>query len=486
MIPRSEAERLVRLSLLKGEPVSDTAAQTSAALAIAYHDDNAEGTAMSDDLRRHYATLYDGNPIGLAKWNARKKVCFNLLRPIAGALCNTYEDPVRYTWDKKDDPGGKWAGMFSEFRDDHVAVMADADLYGWLGGTAGVRPLVTTDKGPLQFALYTRDQMSGTPDAIDPAVLAQLVVAWRNGSGPARTETCHHWTDDGFFKTVDGKPHMDKWEEEAYPGGFHPYGEIPVILLHNRRPRWSCFDLAPMDLVNMNRAINKKATDLDWRMTLAGDVLFTTGWTDAEPPKTGAGTWLNTPSDGSGPSPTATFIGPDPRTDDAIATINEYLAKALMSRRIPENAIMARQSGESGIKVVADSAALTGFRKARVNVLRPKEIRLIRLELFIYALHHGERVRSIDDVPAPSIGYTIPQQPMSADRRADWDRRIRLNLATPVDELLDLEPSLDREQAEERIRLNAEYNAAAGLAKMPGFGAGQRKPAADEDEDADV
>jgi hypothetical protein len=483
MLPKSEAERLVRLSLLKGEPVQDTAAQAAAALAIAYHDDNAEGTAMSEDLRRYYAPLYGANPPGLVKWNAQRKVCFNLLRPIAGALCNTYEDPVRYVWSEEDDPGGKWAGMFSEFRDDHVAVMADADLYGWLGGTAGVRPLVTEDKGPLRYALYTRDQMSGTADAIDPAKLAQLVVAWKNGSGSARTETRHHWTEDGFFKTVDGKPHFDEWEEKAYPKGVHPYGEIPVILFHNRRPRWSCFDLAPMDLVNINRALNKKATELDWRMTLAGDVLFTKGYDSTEAPVVGAGAWINGGAEGS-----AEFLGPDPRVEEAVATMNEYLGKALMSRRIPENAIMARQSGESGIKVVADSAALTGFRKSRVNVLRPKEIRLIRLSLFCYAMHHGERVRSIEDVPAPSVFYTIPQQPMSADRRADWDRRIRLNLATPVDELLDLEPSLDKKQAEERIRLNTEYNAAAGLARMPGFAPGQRTSAAEiaAEEEADA
>lgn len=484
MTPRSEAERLVRQSLLRGEPVHDTARQKSAALAIAYHDDNDTGTAMSEDLRTHYAVLYDNNPVGLAKWNNRRKVCFNLLRPIASALCSEYEDPVRYVWDKKADPKGEWAGLFSEFRDEHVAVMADASLYRFLGGSAGVRPLVTEDKGPLRYALYTGDQMEATPDPIDPAVPGQLVVSWNNSRGPSQTVTKHHWTDEGFFKTVDGKPHFDEWEEKAYPGGRHPYGQIPVILIHNRRPRWSCFDLAPMDLVNVNRAINKKATDLDWRMTLSGDVLTTKHFVPpagATGPVVGAGAWIELGENGE-----AAFIGPDPRVEDAIATINEYIGKALMSRRIPENAIMARQSGESGIKVVADSTALAGFRKQAVNVTRPREVQLIRLALFIYAMHHGKRVASIEDVPGPSIKYTIPQAPMSADARAAWDRSHRLGITTPVDELLELEPSLSREEAEERIRLNNEHNAATGMARMPQFESGGEddEPGPDDEDEA--
>lgn len=482
MTPKSAAEALIRESLLKGKPTHDTARQESAALAIAYHDDNADGTAMSDDLTSHYASLYDGNATGLEKWKARPKVCFNLLRPIASALCGVHDDSVKYEWPKELDPRGNWAAMFKEFQAEHVALMADAELYAFLGGTDGARPMVTADKGPLRYALYTGDQIEATADAIDPALPAQLVVSWTNSRGDSETVTKHHWTDAGFFKTVDDEPHMDEWEDAEYPGGAHPYGMIPIILIHNRLPRWSCFDLAPMDLVNINRAINKKATDLDWRMTLAGDVLFTNGYAGESAPVVGAGAWID-----GGEKGTAAFIGPDPRVRDAVATINEYLSKALMSHRIPENAIMARQSGESGIKVVADSAALTGFRKKRANTLRPKEMQLIRLALFIFAMHHGKCVPRVEDVPFPSIGYTIPQQPMSADRRADWDRRIRLNIATPVDELLELEPSLSRPEAEERIRVNTEYNAAAGLAKMPGFEPGQRTPVpVIDDEDADA
>jgi hypothetical protein len=212
-----------------------------------------------------------------------------------------------------------------------------------------------------------------------------------------------------------------------------------------------------MDLVQINRAINKKATDLDWRMTLSGDVLITSGWTHADPPKIGAGSWLDLGSSGAGTPGIASFIGPDPRVTDAVATINLYLRMALQSRRIPENAIMAVQSGESGIKVVADSAALTGFRKQRANTFRPWERELIRLALFTKAIHSGMRVR-YEQVPAPSVAYTMPQQPMSAERQAEWDRSHRLNITTAVDELMEREPSLTHEEAEERIAKNAEYN----------------------------
>jgi len=145
-----------------------------------------------------------------------------------------------------------------------------------------------------------------------------------------------------------------------------------------------------------------------------------------------------------------------------------------MSRRIPENAIMAQQTGESGIKVVADSAALAEFVEERANLFRPWEREFIQLSLFTAAIHSGERLK-LADVPMPSVSYTMPKKPMSMEEGVAWDRSHRLGLTTAVDELMEKEPSLTREEAEERIAKNTEYNRARSAA--PVF---DRKQAADK------
>jgi len=474
MTPKSNAKSIIDESLLRGVPIHDTARQGNAALAISYHDDDEDGgDAMAADMTSHFgAALYATNPTGLLKWQSRPKVCFNILRPFVSAMCGLYKRPVRYAWSEEDDPAGKWADLFAQFKDEHIAMMADCLKYAILGGTAGARPIVVRDKGPVRYALYTGDQMEATPDAVEKAIPGQLVVSWSNGGQAASTTTRHFWTDAGFFATVDGTPSFDEWESKWYPNGAHPYERIPVVLFHAQRPRWSCFAQPPMDLVRVNRAINKKATDLDWRMTLAGDILVTDSWTEATPPVVGAGAHIGLPKGGL-----ASFIGPDPRVQDAIATINHYLSMALMSRRIPESAIMAQQSGESGIKVVADSAALSDFDSENANLFRGPEADLIQLALFTQALHSGERLK-LSDVPKPSISYTIPKRPMDAERMADWDRRIRLGIATVVDELMEIEPSLSREEAEERIETNLALQRERNAA--PVF---DRKQMTDEDAD---
>jgi hypothetical protein len=360
-------------------------------------------------------------------------------------------------WEEKDK---RWADSFSEFSGAFASFMQDIDLYTWLSGTAGGRPIMMGKGLPLELQLYSGDQITGTPDPVDPTKLQQMVLSWQNSTQSSVTTTEHHWTAEGFFKTVDGEPTTDVWEDEAYPNGSNPYGRIPVQLFHNSRLRNTSFILPPTDLVKMNLHINRKLTDLNWRAMLSGDIMVTQGYTDEDPPMLGVDSWVDLGDNGD-----LKFVGPDPRVSDTVETINLFLRVFCMSRRIPESAIQAVQSGESGIKIVADQASIVDYLEARASLFRPWEQEFIRLCLFVKAYHSGESVR-YEDIPAPGISYAIPRKPMDADQRDEWDRLMKLNLATPVDELMDKDPSLDSAAAlkkiEDNMAINRKLNVAQG------------------------
>jgi hypothetical protein len=150
-------------------------------------------------------------------------------------------------------------------------------------------------------------------------------------------------------------------------------------------------------LVEMNRIVNRQQTDHHYRMILGGSMLWTKGYLGNESPNIGPDSHVQLNENGD-----VGFIEADPQVSALVESINNYLRLFLLSRRIPESAVMAVQSGESGIKVMADQTALADYRKDRAGLFRPWEEELIRMELFVWSIHNGRSVRWEDVPPRPS------------------------------------------------------------------------------------
>jgi len=437
MTPSSRAEYEVRESAKRAVSAATCKRQTDAELAIGYLEDHA---VMVDDLTETYKPLHKNQD----KWEKSPKVCFKIVEPIVDALCGLYRECPVYTFEEKDKP---WADMFAEWKDGHWSTMSDADRFTLGSGVTACRPMVDPGE-PLEIALYTGDQLDYDPAPSKPVKMSRLVLSFRTSLEEDMGLVEQLWTANTYERLVNGVRKFTAAEIEAGANGSHPYGRIPFVLFHNSKPRWSLMGEPLSDLVAINRTINRQLTRHHYKMDLSGSILYTKGPIPEGPVVIGPDAHLELSLEGD-----AGFITADPQVPQLVESINLLLRMFFMSRRIPESAIAAVQSGESGIKIVADQTALGDYRKDRASLFGPWERELIRMELFVYALHSGKRVRW-EDVPAPSIAYQLPQEPMSLERRADWEHQIRIGAATVVDFMIAKNPSMDRKMALKLIQAN--------------------------------
>jgi len=473
MTPSSRAEYEVKESAKRAVSAATRQRQKDAELAIGYLEDY---QAMVDDLTSTYKPLHKNQE----KWEKQPKVCFNLLDPITSALCGLYRECPVYTFEEKDK---SWRDMFAEWKDEHWSTMADVDLFTLASGVTDCRPMVEKG-GPMEIALYTGDQLDYDPAPSKPTKMARLVLSFRTSLEEDMGLVEQLWTATTYERLVNGKPKYTEAEIKAGVNGTHPYGRIPHVLFHNSKPRWSLMGEPLSDLVAINRVVNRQMTRHHYKMDLSGSIIYTKGPIPEGPIVIGPDAHLELSLEGD-----AGFITADPQVGSLVESINLYLRMFFMSRRIPESAIAAVQSGESGIKIVADQTALGDYRKDRASLFGPWERELIRMELFVKAIHDGKRPRW-EDVPAPSIAYQMPQEPMSLERRDDWSHRIKIGAATAVDFMIAENPSMDRPTALKKIKENlAETAQLQAALPMPAFTPGQRKTAPvieDKDENADA
>ncbi len=452
MTPVSRAEQEVKASALRAVSSATRQRQLEAEMAIRYLE---EYGAMVEDLTKVYEPLHGNVP----KWRARPKVCLKIVEPIVDALCGLYRECPAYTFEEKD---RAWADMFAEWKDEHWSTMSDVDRFTLASGVTDVRPMVDSPGAPLELALYTGDQIDYDPPPSKPAKIARLVLSFRTSLEQDMGLVEQLWTPTTYERLVNGVPKFTAAEQLAFPGGVNPYGRIPHVLFHNSKPRWSLMGEPITDLVAINRTVNRQLTDHHYRMLLSGSILWTKNRVEEGKIKVGPDVHVDLGENGD-----IGFVEADPQVASLVESINLYLRMFFMSRRIPENAIAAVQSGESGIKIIADQTALGDYRKDRASLFGPWERELIRMELFVKAFHEGKRPRW-EDVPAPSVAYQLPQEPMSAERRSDWDRAIKLGLATAADEMVERNPSMDRKAALKKIEDNlAETQRLTELARVP-------------------
>jgi len=459
MTPSSRAEQIVKSSARRAVNSETRERQRNAELALLYLEDYDE---MVRDLEQSYKHMH-ANP---EKWTKRPKVCFKIVEPIVDALCGLYRECPAYTFKEKDK---SWADEFAAWKDEHWSTMSDVDRFTLVSGVTACRPMVEQGQ-PLEIALYTGDQLDYDPKPSKPVKLGRLILSFRTSLEEDMGLVEQLWSDTTYERLVNAEPKYSAAEQLAYPGGVHKYGRIPFVLFHNGKPRWTLMGEPITDLVAINRAVNRQMSDHHYRMILSGSILYTKGDLLEDQIKVGPDAHIKLSKDGE-----AGFIEADAQVAAQVESINLYLRMFLLSRRIPESAVAATQSGDSGIKIVAEQAALNDYRKDRASLFGPWERELIRMELFVNAIHSGKRVRW-EDVPAPSIAYQLPQEPMSLEQRTDWDRAIRIGLATAVDEMIARNPSMDRPAALKKVEDNiAETMRLQGLRPMPAFKPGQKK-----------
>lgn len=376
-------------------------------------------------------------------WNKIPKICYNLVRPIAKSLSKLYSYPVVRRWEKDNSKESK---IFESVKN-YDRTMKTIDVYTLLGGTTAVRPVWDPEIKKFSYAIYTRDMINITADAVDPSIINQLCLKWSDRG----SEIEHIWDSDKFIEKIGGV--ITKETE-------HRYKRIPVILFSNEDQPWSCVEGPAQDLTEANLVLN-------WLMTMLNDIgviqaaglLVTKGRDNTTKLKVGHRTYVDLPPLESAD---AKYINSNADIDKLISIINLNLDMFLSSRNIPESAIRATQDvAKSGVSLVYEQAAIIDYMNERKIQFRDKDAELVALSVQVLLMERDNNGSFIPELPV--VKYKDFEMPMSTEERNNWQFKIDNNMATPVDMLMSQEPGLDDKTATDRIAKNKRLNASLGL-----------------------
>lgn len=467
MLFQSIVEAAIAGSLDQASPIVPGEIAERARVVVDYF----ESIARQQD---HLQSEHEGLHTKPAPWEATPKVCQNITSAVVNTLCSLYGDIVQYKFDDATPDGKRAAELFARIPG-WASIMRDVDIYTFLAGLLAVRPIwreraVVAER--IKFAMYQPDQITYVQDPEDMSEAQELAFTFTTGQGDSETTVGHYWSAEKFVETVDDIVIPDK----KRPGNVNPYQTMPITLFRNRANRWGFYGEPAWDLVVANLAINGQTTMLN-RLAIqqAFSTLMTIGAPEGFVPSVGLDTYINVTNPPGGSGAGAQFLQPNANIQGVIDTINTCLSLFFGARRIPESAILAKQVGDSGISLVAQSSSLAAYRKDRIATMRPQEEDLIRKTLKVMHFHETGELR---DFPAPQITYTELKVAMAVDDRDEWDWKISHGVATELDLFKSLRPGMDDKKAEELFAANKAERRERMLAAMPA-----RRVLGDDEED---
>lgn len=426
---RSRVSSIIGVSLDSAIRRVDTNRIADAAKAIAYYDGI---NAQIADLVLAYSSQYSSSQ----DWRNRVKSVYNLTSCISEAVSTLYQDTVRRTFSVP-----ALSDMWSEV-EGFDATMQAVDVYTLLTGTVAVRP-IWTEEGTIEHAVYTSDQIEVIPYPEDPTKAQSVILTWKVGENTVQ----HIWTKDRFIEAV---------EDEVLVDDANPYGRIPLVFFTNRKVLGGVFDVPAADLVRANLVLNKMITDLNYTVQFqTHGQLVIQGAPQSFQPSSGPSTYLKIPADANSK---AYYINPNADVDKSITAINLNIKMFLMSRRIPESAVVAEKHGEAGVAIVAKQLALADYRKRRQNQFRSREVELVRLTLDVMKVHQtgGHIASNLRDVEV-AVKYQDIKAPMDQQSVNEWSWRFQNRINTPIDYLMHENPEMTEEEAQKEYDENKAF-----------------------------
>lgn len=458
MLPKSTVESVMALAMSQGTPIRPDVRGIEARRAIAYYENAPVAAAygggqaityQAEDLRARMRDQHADKDI----WDALPKNVVNLVRPVGDTLCTLYDDPVVYAWDETTPQGKQAKALWEQYalQSPHLAAMKDVDRLTFLGGVTAPRPLVqvrdigNTERRVIKHAIYTQDQISYTQQPDDPAEPQQVKFDFSTGQGNASTVESHVWSDTHFIEALQN----GSVKSAAYEGYANPYGVMPFEFFRNSPARGDLYGTPATDLVEAQLALNDLLTAYKDTIIVQGSGTF---YTQNAPQnvKLGRRAWIDAKVP-VGATFVAGYVQSNTNFTAWVEAIKLQITMTLLSRRVPESEVMARQAGDSGVALVALASSLASYRKQRISVFRPPEAALAAKTLRVVHFHcTGQLI----DFPEPTIKHTELKAPMSQDTRDEIDWLRDGGYISAEEAMMRLNPGMGPEEAAEKVAAN--------------------------------
>ena len=236
------------------------------------------------------------------------------------------------------------------------------------------------------------------------------------------------------------------YTQDDNPEMLNPYGRLPFIECHREgKPEMNYLDTnASRDLISTNLSINVAESNKNANVQFQSfGYLFVNG----------AGIDKDTMQIGQdkinylGVDGTISIVSPPnaiPALDESIKSSYKMLAQ---NYHLPVGFVEGNTQAESGVALKMRNIELTDDRKSDIARWRDVEYKLFDLERLIIAVEMGKDAGDLDDVDFSESVDVLSDQ----EQREKWDWELSKGLIDLADIMMQKNPDLTREEAEELL-----------------------------------
>ncbi len=389
-------------------------------------------------------------------------VVLNLTKPVIGRRTGMlYSRPLLREFEG---PAGSIAAIEQIYKDNSIdALLAQADLYSELTGSSLIHPFpdARLEGGvrlrmydSTQFSCLGEDQDPNTADALDLIrVVDRLIDPHRapSGRGPEIERVLQHqiWTNDSVV-FYEGSQVIGS---DPNPYGFLPFVNFVGEPVHDQYIGYPVATLVR----KLNAHINQLLSGLGFMVTMqAATPIALSGFSSGESVVVHPGRALSLPAGAS-----AEVLNLNPKIAETLELVKYLEDRLYLSSSVPKVTI---EGGDADKTHISGAQLLVRWYPLTV-IFREKAVRYQRYELELANVILATlRMPLLNDVkidwPAEDV------LPYSPDEE-NLERDIRLNLKSPIDELIRRDPRLSEEEAQAELLANQVVNEMNAPAPAP-------------------
>jgi hypothetical protein len=343
------------------------------------------------------------------------------------------------------------------------------DALARLHNTVLVRPYYYADTGQVEFRIYTPAHTDVISDEIDHRK-PELVRYWvdrRNGAGTYEA-VAYEWTADTAIK-IDGNQGvpMEGLETTANPYGILPFA---VLRLREMGEFWgegaSDITSGSIQWLAQLAGLLKNGQDQSFSILLAintglGKVALASEVGTASTVEIGSSTVIAAEGiSKEDPQPSLEYVTPDPKLDELVKILNSILKVLCWRYGISASRAVDLISGAVGVS--SESGVAKSLDNADLEELRSRDLEAYRnFEKDLYkVLRVVMRVDAKIELPEEfriDFGELAVKQ-TQAEQHADHDHKVKYNLATPIDFIMEANPDLTEKEAQKIYDDNKKLN----------------------------
>lgn len=221
---------------------------------------------------------------------------------------------------------------------------------------------------------------------------------------------------------------------------------LPFVNFHGEEVYDQYIGHAPATIIRkLNHDINQTLTDLGYMIKMqAATPIALTGYSSGEALVLNPGMAFNLPMNG-----TAVPLQLNPKIEEVLEVIKYLEEKIFETSSVPKVTVVGGEQASSGVELMIRWFPLVQVFQEKVVRYEKKELELANMILRVAGLEPLEEVHV--DYPSADL------LPLSASDES-LERDIKLNLRTPIEEMMNQNPELSENEAEAEVLANKEFN----------------------------